>query len=334
MSFVAFGEIMLRLAAPGQVKLQDAVSMALGYAGSESNVATSLSILGNQVEFVSKLPQNPLGDGAVRSLHSYGISTRHLLRGGNRLGTYFIELGSSIRPSRVLYDRAGSSISQISPGEINWEKVLPGNSWVFISGITPALSDQCASETIRLASTAQKLGVKVGFDLNFRRTLWTDPAAARAIFDQVLEHTDLLIGNAGAIADVYGVNPVGETPMEIAQSAIHMARERFGGSSLAFTVRDHNSASRNSVSAVLYDGKSFFTAAGYSVDILDRFGTGDAFAAGVLHGLYHGWDSQLVIDFATAAFALKHTIPGDQHTSTQDEIRSVMEGYTSGQVIR
>ncbi len=335
MSFVTFGEIMLRLSPTEQGgKLYDTGDFAVDFAGSESNVASSLALLGNQVKFITRLPANPLGDAAIRSLRSYGIDTSSITRGGSRMGIYFIEQGSSIRPSHVVYDRAGSAISCIDKNEFDWQEILREASWLFISGITPALSDQCADETIKLVSTASSLGVKICFDFNFRRSLWKDRKVAEKIFTKVLEHTDLLCGNTGSLSDVLDLTFKGDNENEKAEHAIEVAQRKFGLHMIAFTVREHTSASRNKVSGILQVGNCEHRSIAYIVDILDRFGTGDAFAAGLLHGLNNNWDPNKVIQFATAAFALKHTVRGDQHTSSEKEIVSIMEGKISGHVIR
>lgn len=315
-------------------KLCDARDFSVNFAGSESNVASSLAILGNPVKFITKLPTNKLGEAAIRSLNSFGIDTSSIVKGGDRLGTYFIEQGSSIRPSVVVYDRAGSSISCITTKEFNWETILENISWVFISGITPALSDGCADETVNLAATAQSMGVKVCFDFNFRRTLWNDRKTAGVIFSKIIKYTDLLCGNAGSLSDVYQVSFDGENETERAQQAIEHAQMEFGINMLAFTAREHISASRNSLCGILKVDKAVYRSPDYVVDISDRFGTGDAFAAGLLHALHKNWPYDKAIQFATAAFALKHTVRGDQHTSSESDIISIMDGKVSGHVIR
>ncbi|OYX27771.1 MAG: carbohydrate kinase [Flavobacteriales bacterium 32-35-8] len=335
MSFVTFGEIMLRLT-PGifNAKINSARSFDVNYAGSESNVAASLAILNNEVSFITKLPQNQLGDAAIASLRSYGIDTQNITRGGSRIGTYFIELGCSIRPSSVIYDRANSSISEIDEEAFNWERALENKKWIFLSGITPVLSRQCAAETIKAAKVAKQKGVKVGFDMNYRRSLWSNPSDARKIMDQILEHTDLLFGNIGVLEDVYDLKTQGMTELDKTLEATNIAHEKFGIKQLAFTVRKHMSASQNEVSAIFMSDSKYYISNTIDVTITDRFGTGDAFAAAFLHAINQGWDEKKVIDFATAAFALKHTILGDQHTSTEKEILSIMEGNLKGHVLR
>lgn len=335
MSFITFGETMLRLTPNNNTsKIKSSRLFQVNYAGSESNVASSLGVLGNEVSHITKFPNNQLGDAAIASLRLYGIDTKHIPRGGNRIGTYFIEIGSSIRPSRVVYDRANSAISEIEPNEFDWEEILENKKWLFLSGITPVLSKQCAHETIKAAKVAQQKGVKVCFDMNYRRSLWKDPADARKIFDQILEHSNLLFGNVDVLKDVYEVAPTGGTLLDKTIEAATVAVEKFGVKQLAFTMREHSSASENMVSAVYLNKNKHHISEAINVSITDRFGTGDAFAAAALHAMNKGWNDKKTIDFATAAFALKHTIQGDQHTSSEKEILSIMAGNTSGHVLR
>ncbi len=315
-------------------KLDGSPAFAVNYAGSESNVATALATLGNAVQFVTKLPDNPIGDGAIKSLRGHGVDTSRIVRGGDRIGTYFIELGASIRPSRVVYDRQHSAFSEMQPGEFNWTALLEGKKWVFVSGITAALSDHCAAAAIALVTEARRLKVKVAFDFNYRRTLWKDPSDARKIFDQILANTDLLLGNAGSLSDVYGMEFKGSSETELTLQAMEHASRQFGLSRVAFTIRDHFSASANQLGAAFLDQGQTAISSSYTVEISDRFGTGDAFAAGLLHALHQDWAPQQAVDFAAAAFALKHTINGDHHSSKEQEITSIMEGNTSGHVIR
>lgn len=335
MNFLTFGEILLRLT-PSQrgEKLFASQFFNTNYAGSESNVATSLAILANPVHFVSKLPKNQLADSAIGSLKNYGINTQHILRGGDRIGIYFIEIGASIRPSSVIYDRQGSSISMIKDNEFDWENILENTQCIFLSGITPALSESCARETIKVAKIAKKLGVQVSFDMNYRRTLWGNTAKARKIFDDILKHTDLLFGNVGVLNDVYSMDISEKNSIETTIKAAERAKKEFGINHLAFTSREHISASKNLLSAVALSGSKLVISKTYDIEILDRFGAGDAFAAAYLHALGKKWTLDKSIEFATAAFALKHTILGDQHTSSEKEIQSIMEGNTSGHVIR
>ena len=315
-------------------KIHSARSFDVNYAGSESNVATTLGILGNKVSFITKLPKNQLGDAAMASLRSYGINTQYIQRGGKRIGTYFIELGASIRPSSVVYDRDNSAISGIQENEFDWEKILEDQKWIFLTGITPVLSKQCALETLKAARVAKRNGVKVAFDMNYRRSLWDNPSDARKIFDQILEQTDLLFGNTGALKDVYGLQIQADDSLNETMEVAKLASKEFGINQLAFTVREHTSASHNAVSGVYLSKTKPYISNTIAVNVIDRFGTGDAFTGAFLHGINLGWEEQELIDFATAAFALKHTLKGDQHTSTEEEIRSVMDGNTKGHVLR
>jgi len=335
MSFITFGETMLRLTPSNDAaKIKSSRLFQVNYAGSESNVASSLGVLGNEVSHITKFPNNQLGDAAIASLQSYGIDTKYIVRGGNRIGAYFIEIGSSIRPSSVVYDRASSAISEIGTNEFDWEELLENKKWLFLSGITPVLSKQCAEETIKAAMVAQQKGVKVGFDMNYRRSLWKDPADARKIFDQIIAHTDILFGNEGVLKDIYDVKTTGDSIVDRTKEASTVAAKKFGVEQVAFTVREHFSASNNKVSAVFLSNAKNHVSDTIDVAITDRFGAGDAFAAATLHAMNLGWNDKKVVDFATAAFALKHTIQGDQHTSSEKEILSIMEGNTEGHVLR
>ena len=331
MAFTFFGEVMMRLtpSVPSQ-KLCCAQQFDVTYAGAEANVASSLAKLGHTTQFVTALPPNELGDGAVASLNSYGIDTTQIKRTGNRVGSYLIELGASIRPSKVVYDRAHSAISEIAPNEFDWHDILKNSQWLHLSGITPALSKQCAAETIKAAEIAQSLGVKVSFDMNFRRTLWQDVNSAKQIFTQLLKLSTLAHGNVGVISDVFGLNFDTQDSLNAALTL----QDMFDLQSVAFTQRQHQSASINTLSGIFIDAQQQVKSDTYTVEIVDRFGSGDAFAAAILHGKQHNWSAQNTVDFGSAAFALKHTIKGDQHTSSEDDIQSIAKGNTSGHVIR
>ena len=336
MGFVTFGEIMLRLTPNAHAgKINTSRLFDVNYAGSESNVASSLALLGNKVKFVTKLPDNQLGDAAIGSLRSFGIDTADIIRDGKKIGTYFIEIGSSIRPSSVIYDRIGSAISLIDKDEFDWERIFIGQKWIFISGITAALSHQCAMESIKMVKIAKRLGLKVSFDMNYRRTLWKNPEEARKIFNAVLEHTDVLFGNTGVFKDVYGMDVEQGDEIEKTIAIAKEAQEKFNVEHIICTVRQQISANENIVSALSQKRGAVPVLSNiYKVGILDRFGTGDSFAGAYLHGLNAGWSQEKSIEFAAAAFALKHTIYGDQHTSNENEIQSIMEGNTSGYVLR
>jgi 2-dehydro-3-deoxygluconokinase len=332
---IAFGELMLRLTpnVPAE-KIYSATSLNVNYAGAESNVATALSRLGNASGFVTKLPSNALGDAAVSSLAKFGIDAQEIIRGGQRIGSYFIELGASIRPSSVIYDRANSAIAAITENEFDWHNILKDKQWLHVSGITPALSKQCADETLKSVKIAKSMGLKVSFDLNFRRTLWADVAAARRIFSEILTYTDLVHGNCGVLQDVFALDYAADNALQRTMDAAKEVQQKFNVKSVALTMRDHHSASNNSLGGVFLDQSECAVSRSYKVDILDRFGTGDAFAAGILHGILNDYSPQQSVDFATALFALKHTIHGDQFTGNQAEVESIMAGNISGHVLR
>jgi 2-dehydro-3-deoxygluconokinase len=335
---VCFGEIMLRLSplAPHE-RLAKTGALKMAFAGAESNVAVSLAMLGQETFFATVLPPNPLGDAAENSLREFGVNTGFIKREGSRVGTYFIEYGASIRATQVVYDRAGSAIAQVKPGTFDWEAMLTGKAWLHVTGITPALSAACAGECRLAMETARRLGVKVSFDPNYRRTLWSREEARRTITD-LLPFVNVLFANAGAAADVFDIdtgNPdTWNGQVEAAREAAK-ALARLGHFELqALTVRDHPSASQNQYAGLLYDGTQFYESRPYHFEVIERLGGGDAFTAGVLHGLCQGWDYLQTVEFATAAAALKHTIPGDLNILSEAEIREAAGGNVTGKVKR
>jgi 2-dehydro-3-deoxygluconokinase len=335
---VCFGEIMLRLSplAPHE-RLVKTNALKMSFAGAESNVAVSLAMLGQEAHFVTALPLNPLGDAAENSLREFGVRTDSIKREGNRIGTYFIEYGASLRATQVTYDRAGSAIATILPGTFDWEAVLAGKTWLHVTGITPALSDACAAECRTAMETARRLGVRVSFDPNYRRTLWSRTDARRVITG-LLPFVNVLFANAGAAADVFDIDTghpdTWDGHVQAARQAAHALARLANFDLLALTVRDHSSASLNDYAGLLYDGSQFYGSRPYRFEIIERLGGGDAFTAGVLHGLCQGWDYPQTVEFATAASALKHTIPGDLNLLTEAEIREVAAGNVTGKVKR
>lgn len=334
MSNVFFGEVMLRLTPfLPQQQLIRANALNLDFAGAESNVASSLAHLGNKCELVSKLPENVLADSAIRSLQQYGIATDNILRGGERIGTYFIELGCSIRPSRVVYDRAYSSIATIKNNEFDWPKIFQNKQYFHLSGILPALSTQCAQESIKAAKIANEMGLSVSFDMNYRRSLWRDSNKAKEYFSQILENCSLVFGNAGVIKDVFGFVASANEGIEAANEIGCYLQKQFTVNT-AITERSHHSANQNTLCAYVIFDNEIFASNDISVDILDRLGTGDAFAAGILHGMQQGWTQNKTVQFANAAFALSHTFYGDQNCLSESEILAVANGQLSGHIIR
>lgn len=334
MSLVFFGELMLRLTPSlPQQQLIVAKELSVDFAGAESNVVSSLARLGHPCQFVTKLPDNPIADHALASLHQYGITTANTVRGGERVGTYFIELGCSIRPSRVVYDRAYSSIAEIGENEFDWREILAGQQHLHLSGILPALSKQCAAESIKAVKIASEMGLKVSFDLNYRRSLWNDSRVARDYFSQILSYSTLAFGNAGVMQDVFGFSP-GATDGEDAAREIGAYLDKHFNVDAAITQRIHHSATGNSLRGFYLRGAELWSSSDITVDILDRLGTGDAFAAGILHGLHRQWPLGKTVQFANAAFALAHTCYGDQNWLNEADIMAVAEGKLSGHIIR
>lgn len=331
---VAFGELLLRLTPSDKGRLINTRKLDTDYAGAETNVLSALAFWGHSTRFISRLPQGPLGDSAVLSLKQYGVDTSCIQRGPGRMGTYFIELGASIRPSRVVYDRENSSISQISTEEFDWSSLLKDMDWFHLSGITLALSEGCLNESVKAVECAQDLGVRVSFDMNYRRSLWRDREYARKAFESVMKNTDLLFGNEGSMKDVLDWESKAQTEQKKDLDLMNRVSSEFDITTVAFTRRNQISASLNRLSASLLINSDSFQSPSYQVQVTDRFGTGDAFAAAVLHGICNSWQSQKTMDFAAAAFALKHTIPGDQILAREEEILSIMDGNIHGHVIR
>jgi len=336
---VLFGEIMLRLSTPGHERIGWAGSFEAAYGGAEANTAASLAAFGHEVVFVTRLPENSLGDSALRVLRAAGINTEHVIRGGTRLGLYFLEHGASVRPSRVLYDRRSSAFSELQPGGIDWKRILHGAQWFHMTGITPALSPGCARHSLKALEDAVDSGVCSSIDLNYRKKLWSADVAAE-MMRAVIRSANLLISNEEDPGLLFGIEPARS---DIAAGAID--REEYAGTArrlaefanapaVAITLRKSCSASDNGWSGLLLkDGEVRFSRE-YDLHIVDRVGGGDAFAAGLIHGFLNGWDAQRTVDFAAAASALKHTVPGDFNAVSEAEVIELMEGGPGGRVRR
>ena len=312
-------------------------ALNMDFAGAESNVVTSLALLGHQAYYVTGLPPHAVGDAALNTLRAFGVDARYVLRSGERMGTYFIEHGSSLRPTRVIYDRAHSAIADITPDAFCWKEILQNKDWFISTGITPALSDACAEACREAMREAHEQGIKVAFDLNFRRTLWSKEEAHEKI-TPMLPYIDVLFSNIGSAYDVFDIAPPTITDWDslvAATQATALALSELSNfAHIALTVREHPSASENNWAGVLYDGQQFYQSRQYHFGVVDRLGGGDAFMAGIIHGLSLAWDPQKIIEFATAASAIKHTIPGDINITSEAEILEVAEGNTSGRVKR
>ena len=336
---VTFGEIMLRLAPYNYERLIQAGQFQATYGGGEANVAVSLAMYGNSVQYVTRLPANPVADAALSSIRKYGVGTDHVARGGDRMGIYFLEHGSSVRPSKVTYDRANTGISTVSPADFDWDTIFDGVEWFHTTGITPALSPETAEVTIEAVKAAKRNGVKVSCDLNYRGKLWTREAA-KAVMTEVVQYTDVIIANEEDCADVFGIKA---STTDVHKGALDIAHYRevaeevmkiSKATMVAITLRESLSASDNNWAAMLYDGQDFFLSKKYELHIVDRVGGGDSFGAGLIHSLLSGKAPQEALEFAVAASALKHTIPGDFNLVTESEVQSIAGGNTSGRVQR
>lgn len=336
---VTFGEIMLRLSPPGQARFVQASSFDVIYGGGEANVAVSLANFGLDACFVSKVPAHEIGQCAINELLRYGVNTEYVLRGGDRLGIYFCENGASQRPSKVIYDRAGSSISQVELGEFAWERIFEGAAWFHFTGITPALSDKTAAVTLEALQAAKAMNVKVSVDLNYRKKLWT-PEKANRVMSQLMEYVDVIIANEEDAEKVFGIK-AGQS--DVTKGELHeegykeVARElmrRFGVEKVAITLRESLSASDNNWSGMLYDGREFYQSTKYSIHIVDRVGGGDSFCGGLIYALLSDMDPASAVEFAAAASCLKQTIPGDFNQVSVEEVKLLMQGDASGRVQR
>ena len=322
---VCFGELMLRLSPPGDERFFQSPALRTWFGGSEANVAVGLAHLGTPAAYITRLPANAVGDAAVATLRAEGVNTRDIVRGGPRMGIYFVESGADLRPMRVVYDRAGSSFSQIAPDDVDWSSVLRGADWLHLSGITPALGDGPAATALAAAKAARRESVPVSVDLNYRPALWAgrDPKPHVA---PLVASSDLLIGNPGAFAAMLGVQTPESGATDLVLASARRVHEQLGCARVAVTRREVKSASLHGWSACLYDGaaKELFTSKRYDVSVVDRVGGGDSFAAGLLHALRERRAPADALEFATAASALKLTIPGDFNRVSADEVDRVL----------
>ncbi|HHT91747.1 MAG: sugar kinase [Bacillota bacterium] len=336
---VTLGEIMLRLSPPSYLRFVQASSFDAIYGGGEANVAVSLANYGLQSHFVSKVPAHEIGQSAINALRACGVNTDYVQRGGDRLGIYFCEHGASQRPSKVIYDRAGSSIAEAAPGEFDWKRILDGASWFHFTGITPAISDSAAAVTLEALQAARDLGVTVSVDLNYRKKLWSPEKAGR-VMGKLMEYVDIIIGNEEDADQVFGIKAgrsdvtTGELHTEGYLDVAGELMQRFGVEKVAITLRESLSASDNNWSAMLYDGKEFYQSRKYSIRIVDRVGGGDSFCGGLIYALIRGMDCSQALEFAVAASCLKHTIHGDFNLVSADEVELLSQGDASGRVQR
>lgn len=339
---ITMGEIMLRLSTPGQERFIQADEFDVNYGGGEANVAVSLANYGFDTEYVTALPANPIGDCAVAALRKYGVGTKYISRSGERVGIYYLESGSAMRASNVVYDRAHSSISTAKPSEFDFEEIFKDAAWFHFTGITPAVSDQAAELTKIACQAAKKAGIIVSCDLNFRKKLWTSEKAQKIMTD-LMQYVDVCIGNEEDAEKVLGFKAKatdvtkGELNLAGYEDVFNQMADRFGFKYIISSLRQSYSASNNGWSACVMNGETreFYHSKSYSITpIVDRVGGGDSFAAGCICGFLDGKDMKGALEFGVAASALKHTIPGDFNLVTRAEVENLAGGDGSGRVQR
>ena len=342
---VTFGEIMLRLATPEYLRFSQATSYEATFGGGEANVAVSRAGFGMQTSFVTRLPENDIAKACLADLRKHGVGTSDIVWGGERLGIYFLETGAVGRPRKVVYDRAHSSVSTIDPGMIDWEKLFAGADWFHFTGITPALSQSAADTCLEAARAANRLGVTVSCDLNYRKNLWKYGKSCTEVMPALVECCDVIIANEEDAEKVFGIKPEGfdvtatggQVDAARFESVAKQLQAKFPRAErVAITLRGSINANHNTWGAVLYAGGTLYASRRYDIThIVDRVGGGDSFGGGLIYGLLtYGGDYQKTIEFAVAASCLKHTIKGDFNLVTIDEVEKLMGGDGSGRVSR
>lgn len=336
---ITFGEVMMRLNPEGCRRFVQADRFEATYAGGEANVAVSLANYGHDAAFVSKVPVHEIGQAAINALRRYGVDTRWMIRGGDRLGVYFTEKGASQRASKVIYDRANSAIAQASATDFNWAEIFRGADWFHFTGITPALGGELPAICLEACKAAHALGITISCDLNYRKKLWTSAEAGRTMAS-LMPYVDVCIANEEDAKDVFGI-AAADTDLvagKINQAGyLHVARqltERFGFQTVAITLRGSLSASDNDWAGMLFSGDCACFSPTYRMHVVDRVGGGDSFGGGLIHGLLSGWDDQKTINFAVAASCLKHSIEHDFNLMSAAEVESLAGGNASGRVQR
>ncbi len=339
MKVITFGELMLRLAPEGYYRFVQADKFGATYGGGEANVAVSLANYGADAAFVSKLPANEIGQSAVNSLRRYGVDTSGIARGGDRIGIYYLEKGASQRPSKVIYDRAGSAFALSGKEDYDWDRLLDGATWFHFTGITPALGDNLAEVLLDVLPTMKKRGITVSCDLNYRKKLWTRDKA-REVMTKLMPYVDVCISNEEDAFDVFGIKAggtdvtKGSLDKEGYKSVAKQLADKFGFRYVAITLRTSLSANDNKWAGMLYDGKDYCLSKEYTMHIVDRVGGGDSFGGGLIYALGNGYDSRAAIEFAVAASCLKHSVEGDYNMVSVAEVTALAGGDASGRVQR
>ncbi len=336
---VTFGELMLRLAPNGYLRFVQSEEFEATFGGAEANVAVSLANYGMDAAFVSKLPAHEIGQMAVNSLRKFGVDTSKIVRGGPRVGIYYCEKGASQRPSKVIYDRAGSSIALAEQADFDWDAIFEGVEWFHFTGITPALSDTMAEICEAACKAAKAKGITVSCDLNYRKKLWSKQKAGE-VMDKLCHYIDYCIANEEDAKDVFGIEADntdiygGKLDRDGYISVAKKLTDRFGFKGVAITLRESKSANDNDWSAMLYTGGEAYFSKKYAMHIVDRVGGGDSFGAGLIYSLVNGFAPQRTIEFAVAASCLKHSIEGDYNMVSLSEVENLAGGDASGRVQR
>ncbi len=338
---ITFGEVMLRFNPEGYLRLVQADKFEVNLAGGEANVAVSLANYGAEASYVTKVPSHEIGDIVVREMRRNGVDTSNIVRGGKRLGTFYLEKGASQRASKVIYDRENSAIAEAKPEEFNWKEIFKGAEWFHFTGITPALSDNMVEACLEACKTAKEMGVIISCDLNYRSKLWTKEEAGK-VMTKLMKYVDVCIANEQDASDVFGISAEhtdidgGKLDYDAYIDVARQLTNKFDFKKVAITLRGSISASRNTWAGILYDGatdKAEFSKE-YDILIVDRVGGGDSFGGALIYGLTSKYDDKKTIEFATAASCLKHTIEHDFNMVSVKEVETLMNGNGSGRVQR
>ncbi|NLJ10996.1 MAG: sugar kinase [Treponema sp.] len=339
----SFGEIMLRLKSPAHERFFQSPLLEASFGGGEANVAVSLALFGESSVFITALPENPIGEAAIHELRKYGVDTTYIKKTKGRMGIYFLETGANQRPSNVVYDRDASCISQVKPADFDWSLILRGGTWFHLTGITPALSGTAADTALEAVKQAKNAGLQVSIDLNYRKKLWNYGKKASEVMKNLTCYADVLIANEEDIQHCLDIEApkVNVTSGELDRSSYRVLAERVKENfpnikRVAITLRESHSADYNGWSAVMSGIHGWYASRKYEItDIIDRVGGGDSFAAGLIYGLLHfPEDEQKALEFAAAASALKHSIPGDFNLVSLSEVETLLKGDGSGRVQR
>lgn len=341
-SIVCFGEIMMRLSAPGYLRFGQATQLDVNYGGGEANVAVSLANYNMDAKLVTALPDNDFGDAAIAMLKSFNVGTEQIVRSGKRIGVYFLETGAVNRASKVIYDRDNSSFASVCANDYNWDSIFENAQWFHWTGITPAISKETAQACLHAVKEASIRGITISCDLNYRKKLWQWGGDVKVIMEELVQYCDVILGNEEDAEKIFGIKPEngnvmsGEVSANEYEQVCKALQSKFPkAKKIIITLRSSVNANHNNWSGVLYNGKELLRAPEYQIThIVDRVGGGDSFMGGLIFGLLHYKDDRLALNFATAASCLKHTIVGDVNRVSIEEVEQLMKGDTSGRVNR